>query len=110
MQTQLRIRHNLIDGDNPKSYNKCRVMAKIFEKIKKILVNELDVDGSLIQPSASFIDDLNMDPDDIAEFFTSIEDVFSNSDYKFEIPEVAADDLVTIQNLIDYLQELGIDD
>jgi acyl carrier protein len=86
------------------------IMAKIFDKIKKILVNELDVDGSLIQPSASFIDDLNMDPDDIAEFFTTIEDVFSNSDYKFEIPELAADDLVTVQNLIDYLQELGIED
>ena len=85
-------------------------MAKIFEKIKKILVDELGVDESLIEPSASFIDDLNMDPNDIAEFFTTVEDNFSRPGNKFEIPDTDADNIITVQEMIDYLQESGIDD
>lgn len=85
-------------------------MARIFSKIKKILVDELDVDEAAIQPSASFLDDLNMDPDDIAEFFTTIEDVFSAPDTKVIIPEAESDNLLTVQNLIEYLLDLGIED
>lgn len=85
-------------------------MARIFSKIKKILVDELGVDETSIQPSASFIDDLNMDPDDIAEFFTTIEDVFSLPENKITIPEAESDNLLTVQNLVEYLQDLGIED
>lgn len=85
-------------------------MARIFEKIKKMLVDELGVEEKAIEPSASFIDDLNMDPDDIAEFFTTVEDVFSKPGTKVEIPGAESDNLVNVQNLIDYLQELGIED
>jgi acyl carrier protein len=85
-------------------------MARLFEKIKNILVDELGVGSASIEPSASFIDDLNMDPDDLAEFFTSIEDSFSKPGNKFEIPEKDADNLVTLQDLVDYLQEAGVED
>lgn len=85
-------------------------MAVIFDKIKRILADELGVDESAIQPAASFIDDLNMDSDDIAEFFTAVEDTFSKEDGRIEIPEEDADGLVTVQNLIDYLQEMGVED
>ena len=85
-------------------------MARLFEKIKNILVDELGVGSASIEPSASFIDDLNMDPDDMAEFFTSIEDSFSKPGNKFEIPEKDADNLVTLQDLVDYLQEAGVED
>jgi acyl carrier protein len=85
-------------------------MARLFDKIKKILVDELGVESSSIEPSASFIDDLNMDPDDLAEFFTTIEDSFSKPGNKFEIPEKDSDGLTTIQDMIDYLQEAGVED
>lgn len=85
-------------------------MARLFEKIKNILVDELGVDSISIEPTASFIDDLNMDPDDLAEFFTTIEDRFSKQGSKFEIPEKDADNLITIQDMVDYLQEAGIED
>jgi len=85
-------------------------MSSLFDKIKKILIDELGVDSASIEPSASFIDDLNMDPDDLAEFFTTIEDSFSKPGNKFEIPEKDADGLVTIQDMMDYLQEAGIED
>lgn len=85
-------------------------MSKIFNRIKKILIDELGVDETSIQPTASFIDDLNMDPDDIAEFFTSVEDVFSVHENKVDIPEEESDNLQTIQSLIEYLQDIGIED
>jgi acyl carrier protein len=85
-------------------------MARLFEKIKKLLVDELGVDSASIEPSASFIDDLNMDPDDLAEFFTAIEDRFSRPGNKFEIPEKDSDNLVTLQDLVDYLLEAGVED
>ncbi|MBN1374964.1 MAG: acyl carrier protein [Dehalococcoidia bacterium] len=85
-------------------------MSKIFNNIKKILIDELGVDEAVIQPSASFIDDLNMDPDDIAEFFTTVEDVFSMHASKVNIPEAESDNLLTIQTLVEYLQDIGIED
>ena len=85
-------------------------MARTFDKIRKILIDELGVDSDSIEPSASFIDDLNMDPDDIAEFFTTIEDNFSHPGNKVEIPDKESDNLITVQDLIDYLQEQGIED
>lgn len=51
-----------------------------------------------------------MDPDDLAEFFTTIEDKFSKPGNKFEIPGKDADGLVTIQDIMDYLQEAGVED
>ncbi|MFA5078415.1 MAG: acyl carrier protein [Dehalococcoidia bacterium] len=85
-------------------------MSKIFDKLKKILVDELGVDSASIAPSASFIDDLNMDPDDLAEFFTTVEDNFSRPGNRFEIPEKDADNLVTVQDMMDYLQDAGVED
>jgi len=85
-------------------------MASLFEKIKSILLDELGVDAVSIEPAASFIDDLNMDPDDLAEFFTTIEDSFSKPENKFEIPEKDADNLITVQDMVDYLQDAGIED
>ena len=85
-------------------------MAKTFEQIKKILINGLGIEDASIEPAASFIDDLNMDADDLAEFFTMVEDSFSRPGKKLEIPDHESDSLVTIQDLLDYLQEQGIED
>lgn len=85
-------------------------MAKLFDKIKKILVDEFGIDEAPIRSSASFIDDLNMDPDDLAEFFTTIEDNFSKPGNKFEMPDSDADNLITVQDMVDYLQDAGIED
>jgi acyl carrier protein len=85
-------------------------MAGLFDKIKKILIDEFDVDEAIIQPSSSFTDDLNMDADDLAEFFTIIEDRFSTPGNKFEIPDDESDNIVNVQDMIEYLQDKGIDD
>lgn len=85
-------------------------LDKTFDRIQKILTDEMGIEGTSIKSTSSFIDDLNMDADDLAEFFTAVEDSFSQPGKKIEIPDHESDNLVTIQDLIDYLQEQGIED
>ena len=85
-------------------------LAKTFDRIKKISIDGLGIEGTSIESTASFIDDLNMDADDLAEFLTAVEDSFSRQGKKLEIPDHESDNLVTIQDLIDYIQEQGIED
>ena len=61
-------------------------------------------------PSASFTDDLGADSLDLVELIMSLEEGFSNSSQKVEIPDEDAEKIVTIQDAIDYLRDLGIKD
>ena len=85
-------------------------MARISEKLKKIIAEQLGVDEESIVPSASFVDDLNIDPADLAELITAIEQEFSAPRRKLEIADEDADKIVTVQDLIDCLHDYGIED
>ncbi|HEX74072.1 MAG TPA: acyl carrier protein [Dehalococcoidia bacterium] len=85
-------------------------MATIFERIKKIVVEQLGVEGEDVVPSASFVNDLGADSLDLVELIMSLEEEFSNPSQKIEIPDEDAEKMVTIQDAIDYLTDLGIKD
>jgi acyl carrier protein len=85
-------------------------MARISEKLKKIISEQLGVDEESIVPSASFVDDLNIDPPDLAELITAIEQEFSTPKRKLEIADEDTDKIVTVQDLIDCLHDYGIED
>ena len=85
-------------------------MATIFNKIKAIVVEQLDVDEKDVVPTASFVEDLGADSLDLVELIMSLEEAFSTPDNKVEIPDEAAEKIVTIQDAIDYLKEQGIAD
>ncbi|MBN2462755.1 MAG: acyl carrier protein [Dehalococcoidia bacterium] len=85
-------------------------MALISEKLKKIISEQLGVDEESIVPSASFVDDLNIDPPDLAELITAIEQEFSTPKRKLEISDEDTDKIVTVQDLIDCLHDYGIED
>jgi acyl carrier protein len=85
-------------------------MATIFERIKKIAVEQLGVEGEDVVPSASFVNDLGADSLDLVELIMSLEAEFSNPSQKIEIPDEDAEKMVTIQDAIDYLTDLGIKD
>ncbi len=85
-------------------------MALIPEKLKKIISEQLGVDEESIVPSASFVDDLNIDPPDLAELITAIEQEFSTPKRKLEISDEDTDKIVTVQDLIDCLHDYGIED
>jgi acyl carrier protein len=85
-------------------------MATVYERVKAIVVDKLDVDESAVVPSASFVDDLNADSLDIVELIMAFEEEFSNDDTKIEISDEEAEQIATLQNAIDHLKERGIVD
>jgi acyl carrier protein len=85
-------------------------MARVWEKLKKIIAEQLGVDEEAIVPSASFVDDLNIDPPDLAELITAIEQEFSAPRRKIEISDEDTDKIVTVQDIIDCLHDYGIED
>ena len=85
-------------------------MATIFERLKKIVIEQLGVDEDQVVPSVSFTDDLNADSLDLVELVMAIEEEFSDDSRELRISDEDAEKLKTVQNAIDYLKELGIED
>ena len=73
---------------------------EIFEKIKKIIVNQLGVADTAVTLEASFIDDLGADSLDIVELVMALEEEFD-----MEIPDEDAEKVVTVGDVVDYIKE-----
>ena len=85
-------------------------MATVYERLKKILVKLLGVKEEEITPSAQFADDLGADFLDLVEIIMAMEEEFSNPSLKINIPDEVAEKIITVQDAIDYLKDLGIKD
>ncbi len=85
-------------------------MATVFDRVKKIAVEQLGVDEKEVVPSANFVDDLGADSLDLVELIMSLEEEFSTPARKIEIPDEDAEKIVTIQDAVDYIKDMGIPD
>ncbi len=85
-------------------------MATVFERVRKIIVEQLGVDDDQVTPGASFVDDLNADSLDLVELIMSLEEEFSKEGAPVEISDEDAEKLATVQDAIDYIKDKGIDD
>ena len=85
-------------------------MATIYDRVKKIVVEQLGVEDGEVVPSANFIDDLGADSLDLVELIMSLEEEFSDSAKKVEIPDEDAEKILTVQDAVDYIKDLGIQD
>ena len=85
-------------------------MATVYERLKKIIVDQLSVKEEEITPSANFADDLGLDSLDLVELVMAMEEKFSNPSLKVDIPDEDAEKILTVQDAIDYLKDLGIKD
>ncbi len=74
------------------------------------LVEQLGVEDKDVVPTASFIDDLGADSLDLVELIMALEEEFSSPGKKVEIPDAAAEKLITVQDALDYLKDLGVSD
>jgi len=83
-------------------------VATVFDRVKKIVVDQLDVDEKEVTPTASFVEDLGADSLDLVELIMSLEEEFSDSTHKVEIPDDDAEKIIAIQDAVDYLNNLGI--
>ena len=84
-------------------------MTTIFERLKKVVVEQLGVEAEEVVPTASLVDDLGADSLDLIELRMSLEEEFSTPSRKIEIPDEDAEKVVTIQDAVDYLKDLGIE-
>ena len=85
-------------------------MATIFERVKQITVEQLGVAEADVTPEANFVDDLGADSLDLVELIMALEEAFSNTSKKIDIPDEDAEKLVTVQDAVDYIKDLGIPD
>jgi acyl carrier protein len=85
-------------------------VATVLERVKKIVVEQLGVDENEVVPTASFVDDLGADSLDLVELVMSLEEEFSTTGLKVEIPDEDAEKIATVQNAVDYITDLGIKD
>jgi len=73
---------------------------EIFEKIKNIIVEQLQVSDTAITEEASFIDDLGADSLDLVELIMALEEEFG-----IEIPDADAEKVVTVGDVVSYIKE-----
>ncbi|MBA7621932.1 Acyl carrier protein [subsurface metagenome] len=85
-------------------------MPTVFERVKKIVVDQLGVEEEEVVPSANFVDDLGADSLDLVELVMSLEEEFSQEGQKVEIPDEDAEKIATVQDAIDYIRDRGIKD
>lgn len=72
----------------------------IFEKIKSILVDQLDADGDAIKMDSLISDDLGADSLDIADIVMSLEEEF-----EVEVPDDVLQNLKTVGDIVKYIEE-----
>lgn len=76
----------------------------IEERVKDIIVKQLNVNEEQVTPEASFIDDLGADSLDQVELIMAFEEEFKD-EIKGEIPESEAEKLTTVGLVTDYIKE-----
>ena len=74
--------------------------ASTFERLKKIIVEQLGVDEADVKLEASFVDDLNADSLDLVELVMSLEEEFGT-----EISDEDAENIRSVQDAVDYIDE-----
>lgn len=71
----------------------------VFEKIRNILAEQLDVDVNTVTSDALIADDLGADSLDVVDLLMSIEDEF-----EIEIPDEEIENIKTVGNLVTYIE------
>jgi len=73
---------------------------EIFDKVKRIIVEQLGVAETSVEMESSFIDDLGADSLDIVELVMALEEEFD-----MEIPDSDAEKVVTVGDVVEYIKE-----
>ncbi len=71
----------------------------VFDKVKKLIVEQLGVEEDDITMEASFIDDLGADSLDIVELIMALEEEFG-----LEIPDTEAEKITTVSDVVEYIK------
>ncbi|MBQ7499560.1 MAG: acyl carrier protein [Clostridia bacterium] len=72
----------------------------MFEKVKELLVNEMQVDEKLITPDAELVNDLGINSLELADLILNFEDTF---DIQIDDDDIRR--FITVGDVVDYLSE-----
>ena len=72
----------------------------VFEKVKAILSEQLDVEEDTITNDTSITEDLGADSLDVVDLLMSIEDEF-----EIEVPDTEIENIKTVGELVKYIED-----
>ncbi|NLF84108.1 MAG: acyl carrier protein [Candidatus Gastranaerophilales bacterium] len=75
-------------------------MSETFERVKKVIVEQLSVEESEVTPTASFTGDLGADSLDTVELVMAFEEEFG-----VEIPDEEAEKIQKVQDAVDFIEK-----
>lgn len=72
----------------------------VFDKVKKIIIDQLDVDEDKVTEAASITDDLGADSLDVVDLVMSFEEEFD-----IEIPDDQVEKIKTVGDIVKFIEE-----
>ncbi len=73
----------------------------IFDDVKAVVVEQLNVSPDEVKPESKFADDLGADSLDVVELVMALEEKFD-----IEIPDDQAEKIQTVQNAVDFIESI----
>lgn len=74
-------------------------MSEVYEKVKEIIVEQLDISEDKISPEVSLSNDIGADSLDNVEIMMQLEETFD-----VEVPEEVAASMNTVQDIVNYIE------
>jgi len=71
----------------------------VFEKVKELIVEQLDVDPEIVTMDTDFMKDLEADSLDAVEIILGVED-----EYGIEIPDEVAENFAKVSDIVNYIE------
>ena len=72
----------------------------IFEKLKTIIADQLELDEETISYDSHILDDLGADSLDVVDLIMSVEDEFG-----IEVPDEALENIRTVEEMVKYIED-----
>ena len=73
----------------------------MFEKVSKLLAEQLNIAADTIRPEQEVVKDLGADSLDVVELMMALED-----EYGITLPENEVENVKTVQDIVDMMQAL----
>jgi acyl carrier protein len=72
----------------------------IFDEVKEVVVEQLNVNPDEVTLEADFVEDLGADSLDVVELVMALEEKF-----EIEIPDEDAENIKTVKDVVDYIEK-----
>ena len=73
---------------------------EVLVEVKKVLIEEFEVEEGVISPEATFYEDLGLDSLDAIDLIVTL-----NNFYNIEVEPTESEEIRTVQNLIDIVKK-----